>query len=662
MIETNEETMEKEKINKKNEIKKPEIQRNEEKKTTLNLSEIPNIINDETQYYGEPKNNISSNFPLDYHSMTNGILNLVKLKNSFINEPISHNKEESRSSLEEIQVLLKSVIKENQNKSIGKKERKQKNHTTRKKNSSIEPYVKNKNKEKDINKYKEELIINDNNKKKYQSSKKKVFNIDYSDEEQKAEKSKKGKIKFRKSEIIRPFKKDGMVVGDNITRKGMKRKSLFSLQARSPEKIYKNEIYNKFFAKKNSFDTKNEKRNEDKIYINIENKEELVITVNTSKESVKNYYEYMQDCFQIIDLHFNKTIKLQPGEPVNFHFKENKKIVIFELESTLVSCSWGNLSNEINNTLGINIRPHLKTSLDLIKEYYNIVIYSSSNRTYVDKILEFLDPEHIYFNYRLYQEHCYKFTINDKIYFTKNLNIFKNIANLKDIIIVDCSVLGFGFFLENGIPIIPFYDYKEDVELTILSYYLVNISSNYDLRQALKRDMKLDVYLEVAKKKNEKINSPEKNEEYEKGESKKSKKSKEINDKYFKSSNASPEIIKRKIKKENKTCKNDNYIHIFKGSSDSEEDKKTIDNKHKNHDKIKKNKKEKEKDKDKEKDKNRPGKYFSTKLIKKKIRKFTANELNRNNMNLKSPKKTSVEKAFRNSGKKNDKNKKLFEE
>ena len=586
------------------------------KKTTLNLSEIPNIINDETQYYGEPKNNISSNFTLDYNSMTNGFLNPVKLKNSFINEPISHTKEESRSSLGEIQVLLKTVIKENQNKSIGKKEKKQKNHTNRRKNSSIDPCVK-KMKEKDINKYKEELIINDNIKKKYQSSKKKVYNIDYSDEEQKVEKSKKGKIKFRKSEIIRPFKKDGMVVGDDNTKKGMKRKSLFSLQARSPEKIYINEIYNKFFANQNSVESKNEKRNEDKIYINIENKEELVITVNTTKESVKNYYEYMQDCFGIIDLYFNKSIKLQPGEPVDFHFKENKKIVIFELESTLVSSFGGNLSNEINNTLGINVRPHLKSSLDLIKEYYNIVIYSSSNRTYVNKILEFLDPEHIYFNYRLYQEHCYKFTINDKIYFTKNLNIFKNIANLKDIIIVDCSVLGFGFFLENGIPIIPFYDYKEDVELTILSYYLVNISSNYDLRLALKRDMKLDDYLEDAKKKNEKINSPEKNEDYEKGESKKSKKSKEISEKYIKNSNESPEIVKRKIKKENKTYKDNNYIQIFKGSSDSEEDKKTIDNKHKNHDKIKKSKKEKDKEKEKEKDKNRPGKYFSTKLIKK---------------------------------------------
>ena len=632
MIETNEKVKEKVKI-KKNEIFLSESLRNADKKSTISLSEAPNIINEVTQYYGQTKNGISSIFNLDdEHSFQNQ----QKLK-SFINEPISHNKEESRSSLEEIRVLIKTVINENKNKSIGKKDKKHMTHS-KKKTSSIEPLAKIKNKEKE----KENKNI-----KKYHSSKKRITN-NFFDEDQKVEKNKKQKIKFRKSEIIRPFKNDGMEEEDD-TKKKIQRKSLFSQQAKSPNKIYRNDIYKKFFAKKNSFELKDEKRNEDKIYINFENKEELVITVNTTQETVKNYYEYMQDCFELIDLHFNKTIKLQPMEPVNFHFKENKKIVIFELESTLVSCFGETLPNEINNTIAINIRPHLKSSLDLIQKDYNIVIYSSSNRVYVDKILDFLDPEHNYFNYRLYQEHCLKFTINDKIYFTKNLNIFKNICSLKDIIIVDCSVLGFGFFLENGIPIIPFYDSKEDVELKILSYYLVSVSSNYDLREALKRDMKLNDYLEDAKKKHEKINaSPDKNEDHDKVENRKNKKPKDSKEINIKSSNVSPEGVKRKIK--NKTCKN-NYIHIFKGSSDSEEDKKSTDNKHKNQDKTKKSKKRLRKDR-----------YFSTKLIKNKARKYINNELNKN-MNIKSPKKTSPGKTFRNSAKKiNEKNKKFINE
>ena len=108
--------------------------------------------------------------------------------------------------------------------------------------------------------------------------------------------------------------------------------------------------------------------------------------------------------------------------------------------------------------------------------------------------------------------------------------------------------------------------------------------------------------------------------------------------------NASPEFIKRKMKKEHKTCKNNNYIHIFKGSSDSEEDKKS----NKNPDKSKKNKK------DKDKLRFRKDRYFSTKIIKKKNRKFTVNDINRNNMNIKSPKKTSPGKTHKNSIKKNN--------
>ena len=647
MSQTIENNKEKEKYkNKQNENQNMYIQRNEDKKSTLNLSEIPHIINLETQINGKSKN-FSPLFADDNHSLANGLLNLSKLKNSFINEPISHNKDESRSSLEEIQILLKNTINENKNMSVGKKEKRQKINSKTKKNSK---------EKKIINKEEKEEIINYKIKRKHQSTKKKPNNI-FSDKEQRQESKKKVTIKYRNSEIIRRFKKDGLIVEEDEGKRKTKRKSLFSQHPFYPYNPDNNDIFNKFFARKNSLETKDEKRNEDKIYVNIENKKELVI-VNTTQETVKNYYDYMKDCFELIYLNFNKGIKLQTAEPVNFHFKKNKKLVIFELENTLVSSLGENFLNEINNNKGINIRPHLKSSLDLIKKDYNIVIYSSSKKDYVDKILDFLDPEHNYFNYRLYREHCFKFIIDNKIYFTKNLNIFKNIYDLKDIIIVDCSVLGFGFFLDNGIPIIPFFDSKEDVELKMLSFYLVSISSNYDLREALKRDMKLDDYLEEAKKNNEKRQYINIEKSEEKVKMKKQKELKEFQENKIKSTNASPEDVKRKMKKENKTFKVNNYIHIFKGSSDSDEDKKSIDNKHKIHDKTKKSKK----DKDKDKDKFRPRKdrYFSTKLIKKKNRKYTVNELNRNNIdfNIKSPKKTSPEKSVKYSTKKNyDKNK-----
>ena len=633
-------------------IKNSKIRRDSVKKSTISLSEEPNIIFDKTQFYDIFKSNKNEKIEPKQPDLENFYPN--KLKNSFINEPISHINEESRSNLSEIQMIVKAADNTNNNtnnnnhinKSIGKKDKKKIVHSRRK--NSVETIKNKRNKEMD--KEGDELKINnDKTKKHHLSSKKKSIN--YLDDEQK-EKG-KVKIKFRKSDIIRRYKKNSILIGD-INRKNIKRKSLFSHNGNSPDKQYTNEIFEKFFNKKKSIEVKEDKRNLDKIFINIKNQEVSLITVNTKQETVKNYYDYMQDCFKIIDLYYNKTIKLQPKEPVNFKFKENKKVVIFELESTLVSCFGETLSNEENDisNLGINIRPHLKSSLDLIKNDYNIVIYSSNHKEYVDQILDYLDPDKEYFNYRLYQNHCYKFSINNKVYFTKDLNIFKGICDLKDIVVVDCSVLGFGFFLDNGIPIIPFYDSKEDVELKLLSYYLVCIASNNDLRLALKRDMKLDSYLEEAQKLNKAINSEEINEDKEKEEIKRAKTFKGI-----KSLNNSNMGEKAKSKKKNsKANATNNFLHIMKGSkgsSDSDEDKKSINNKHKNHEKIKKHKREQ--------DKISP-KKDSNKIIKKKYhsRKNTGNDFYRNNIEINLTKKNSPEKSHKDSGRKIKNKNKIF--
>jgi hypothetical protein len=85
----------------------------------------------------------------------------------------------------------------------------------------------------------------------------------------------------------------------------------------------------------------------------------------------------------------------------------------------------------------------------------------------------------------------------EKLYI-KDLRIIKNIP-LKDMIIIDNSVLSFAFQLENGIPILPYYDNKEDNELKFLLNYLNNISSAGDLRIENKKCIKMDYFLQAAK-------------------------------------------------------------------------------------------------------------------------------------------------------------------
>jgi len=45
--------------------------------------------------------------------------------------------------------------------------------------------------------------------------------------------------------------------------------------------------------------------------------------------------------------------------------------------------------------------------------------------------------------------------------FIKDLRIFNN-RNLEDILLVDNAAYSFGYQLENGVPIIPFYNNKND--------------------------------------------------------------------------------------------------------------------------------------------------------------------------------------------------------
>ena len=64
----------------------------------------------------------------------------------------------------------------------------------------------------------------------------------------------------------------------------------------------------------------------------------------------------------------------------------------------------------------------------------------------------------------------------------KDLRIIKN-RNLKDIVLVDNSSISFLSQIDNGIPILSFYDKKDDKEFLELTQYLLNIKDKHDLRE-----------------------------------------------------------------------------------------------------------------------------------------------------------------------------------
>jgi hypothetical protein len=84
-------------------------------------------------------------------------------------------------------------------------------------------------------------------------------------------------------------------------------------------------------------------------------------------------------------------------------------------------------------------------------------------------------------------------------FYVKDLKIFEDAYDLKDVVIIDNSVLSFAYHLDNGIPISPFYDSKTDTELLDIADFLVKYADENDIRDKLKEVYKLNQYLEILK-------------------------------------------------------------------------------------------------------------------------------------------------------------------
>ncbi len=238
----------------------------------------------------------------------------------------------------------------------------------------------------------------------------------------------------------------------------------------------------------------------------------------TNTEDISDFYEYTERCMEmILDLDESKQYKI--NEKVNLHFPkdEKKKIALFDLDETLAHCVGEIKENNIDikpykhivnvtlpsrkkTKIGINIRPNWKETMEFIKDKYHIVIYTASHQSYADAVLNYMDPKKKYTKYRLYRNNCVQANVNGKKFYIKDLSIFDKYYNLKNIVIVDNSVLSFAYHLNNGIPIVPYYDSEEDSELQILGFYLLSIYDYDDLREANKIHIRISYYLEKARK------------------------------------------------------------------------------------------------------------------------------------------------------------------
>lgn len=104
-------------------------------------------------------------------------------------------------------------------------------------------------------------------------------------------------------------------------------------------------------------------------------------------------------------------------------------------------------------------------------------------------VLDHLDPNNEYIQHRLYREHCYA---TPEGMYVKDLRVINR--NLADMVLIDNAAYSYAFQLDNGIPIIPYYEGKNDYELKALQHYLDQLLLEKDVRDKNRKTFKLAQY------------------------------------------------------------------------------------------------------------------------------------------------------------------------
>jgi len=199
-----------------------------------------------------------------------------------------------------------------------------------------------------------------------------------------------------------------------------------------------------------------------------------------------------------VPLHIIEKKKL-PVDPK----PSGKKLVVFDLDETLVHCLTTdiekadkivtiNLNTNDKIKAGVNIRPHVVECLKQLSEYYELIVFTASHPYYADTVIDLLDPDKKIFSKRLFRNSCIK---TDVGLYIKDLRVLN--CDLKSTVIVDNAIFSFAFQLDNGIPIIPFYDDKEDKIMPKIKDYLISLKDLEDVRVINKKTFSLTELIEM---------------------------------------------------------------------------------------------------------------------------------------------------------------------
>ena len=169
----------------------------------------------------------------------------------------------------------------------------------------------------------------------------------------------------------------------------------------------------------------------------------------------------------------------------------DKKTLVLDLDETLVHSGFIpfdcpsdviikiELDNEIHD-IHVLVRPGVKEFLEKMAKKFELVIFTASLSKYADPLLDIIDKQG-FCPFRLFREHCT--LINTS--FVKDLKRLGR--DLKDIIIIDNSPISYALNPDNGLPILSWFDDKDDRELYHLTPILEFLADVPDVREYIKK-------------------------------------------------------------------------------------------------------------------------------------------------------------------------------
>ena len=191
-----------------------------------------------------------------------------------------------------------------------------------------------------------------------------------------------------------------------------------------------------------------------------------------NKDNVK--YFYYTTSMDIDDSPKKKLLLIDLDETLihtEFRDKDNyKAIELFTRKSKCKSKTFSYYDENYIYYIEVFFRPYLQEFLNAVYKYFDLAIFTAAMKGYADTIIDYIDPNNQFFQFRLYRDAC--IPIQQRIYI-KDLRIIKDYDPM-NVILMDNSLYSFMNQPSNGMLVNSFYTNHKDTQLISAKNFLIN--------------------------------------------------------------------------------------------------------------------------------------------------------------------------------------------